>query len=501
MLRTSSYTIYVDLPETTDEMLLVHGYTGAYDRVSRRVATYLQAHEARTAPRALYGAWSPEEPESNGESKLSDETLDALRRRGYLTHLSCEQEEDLLKRIVSKIHRVQLQSVPAYVFMPTYDCNLRCPYCFQDHMRTERKLKHLLRTMSRSTIDRIFTAMIELEKLHGYGEDREVPRRRITFFGGEPLLAQSRPTIEYILERARALGETQFSAVSNATDLDRYEDLLGPEGISDLQITLDGPPEEHDQRRVYADGRGSFARIADNLTMALERGVHVTVRMNIDRNNLEHLPKLAREIVGRGWHHFEKFTAYVAPIRADNAQTDTKTTLSMWELDQAILRLRQTCEEMQVIARTDDSTRLRAQQIFRGEAQSYSMMKSSFCGAHSAMYLFDALGDIYTCWERTGARELRVGHIDQDGSPELRAEVLQTWRTRTAASNPACSKCRYALFCGGGCAIQAQIRSGTRFKSSCDGFRFRFRASVADAYAAFLAGTENGDRLSEACPV
>jgi uncharacterized protein len=501
MFRTSSYTIYVDLPKTTEEMLLVHGYTGAYDRVSRRVATYLRAHEAHTVPRALYGAWCPEESEPGVEPSLSQETLDALRRRGYLTHLSREQEEELLKRIVSKIHRIQLQSVPAYVFMPTYDCNLRCPYCFQDHMRTEGRFKHLLRTMSRSTVDRIFTAMTHLERLHGYGEDREVPHRRITFFGGEPLLAQSRPIIEYIFEKARALGETRFSAVSNATELDRYEELLGPEGISNLQITLDGPPEEHDQRRVYEDGRGSFDRIADNLTMALERDVHVTVRMNIDRHNLEHLPKLAREMVRRGWHRYEKFMAYVAPIRADNARTDTKTTLSMWELDQEVLRLRQSHEEMQVIARTDDSTRLRAQQIFGGESQSYSMMKSSFCGAHSAMYVFDALGDIYTCWERTGDRELRVGHIDQDGFPELRAEILQTWRTRTAASNPACAKCRYALFCGGGCAIQAQIRSGTHFKSFCDGFRFRFRASVADAYAAFLVGAENGDRLSEACAV
>jgi uncharacterized protein len=41
MLRTSSYTIYVDLPGNQNEMLLVHTYTGAFDRVSSRVATYV----------------------------------------------------------------------------------------------------------------------------------------------------------------------------------------------------------------------------------------------------------------------------------------------------------------------------------------------------------------------------------------------------------------------------------------------------------------------------
>src|SRR5689334_23778523 len=31
-LRASGYTIYVALPDNEDEMLLVHGYTGAFDK-------------------------------------------------------------------------------------------------------------------------------------------------------------------------------------------------------------------------------------------------------------------------------------------------------------------------------------------------------------------------------------------------------------------------------------------------------------------------------------
>jgi hypothetical protein len=43
-LRTSSYVIYVDLPHNDHEMLLVHGYTGAFDKVSKRIATFVRAH-------------------------------------------------------------------------------------------------------------------------------------------------------------------------------------------------------------------------------------------------------------------------------------------------------------------------------------------------------------------------------------------------------------------------------------------------------------------------
>src|SRR6185295_10151224 len=65
-LRTSSYTIYVDLPGESDQMLLVHGYTGAFDKVSRRVATYVRSLERKRAPKPLYGEWSPESAGEDG---------------------------------------------------------------------------------------------------------------------------------------------------------------------------------------------------------------------------------------------------------------------------------------------------------------------------------------------------------------------------------------------------------------------------------------------------
>src|SRR2546430_14688714 len=61
-LRASSYTIYVDLPNEPDAMLLVHGYSGAYDKVTRRVATYVRSLETGKPPRPLFGTWSPEAP-------------------------------------------------------------------------------------------------------------------------------------------------------------------------------------------------------------------------------------------------------------------------------------------------------------------------------------------------------------------------------------------------------------------------------------------------------
>ena len=293
MLRTSHFTIYVDLPGERDQSLIAHGYSGAFDKVSTDVVAFLRAHEERR------GASRSEAPQE--APVLADRTLRLLEKRGYLTEMSREDEEDRVARLVAAIHERAIRKPPAYVLMHTYQCNLRCAYCFQDRMRTDPALHGLLRTMSRPVVDRIFAAIPGIEKKH-LGTDEGRHRRSFLFFGGEPLLAASRPIVEYVIEKARALGECGFTAVTNGTDLHHYRDLLGPEGLSYLQITLDGPPDLHDRRRIHADGSGSFERIAENISLALDAGTRVSVRINTDRTNLDELPRLAREILDRGWN-------------------------------------------------------------------------------------------------------------------------------------------------------------------------------------------------------
>src|SRR5437763_17113969 len=107
MLRTSSYTIYIDLPGNAEDMLLVRGYTGAYDKVSRRVATYVRSLELRRPPKPRYGDWSAT-PGINGQiSHPSDQTLRMLKRRGYLTEQSPQAEEEAVAAFATIRHAHQ----------------------------------------------------------------------------------------------------------------------------------------------------------------------------------------------------------------------------------------------------------------------------------------------------------------------------------------------------------------------------------------------------------
>lgn len=500
MLRTSSYTIYVDLPGKSDEMLLVHGYSGAYDRVSRPVASYVRSLEVRRPPKPLYGVWR-DEPAVDGNVPIpSDETLEILRRRGYLTEMSVEAEEDFLVRLAGRLHEKQWSQVPTYIFIPTYDCNLRCAYCFQDAMRTDAKHGHLLRLMQPELIERTVAALPQIEELHGLSPKSGPHHRNVGFFGGEPLLAASRPAVAAIIDRVLDLGTADFWAVTNATELAPYEDLLGPGRISEIQVTLDGPPREHDRRRIYADGSGSFAVIANNISRALELGVRVSLRLNLDRINLTGLFPLADEIQARGWDAHPSFSTYTAPVRPENDNVDRATTFNSWELDVALAELAETAPHLRMFARPDDGMKERARRIFEAPETNRASLRESYCSAHTRMYLFDAFGDIYACWERTGDPGVRIGHIAADGALQIQRQVSDLWRTRTVATNPVCRRCRYALYCGGGCAVLAAGKTGKYHSNYCDGFADRLRASVAEAYAEYVDAiprTERGGRVCD----
>lgn len=494
ILRTSSYVIYVDLPHNDREMLLVHGYSGAFDKVSKRIAAFIRGKEDRRAPKPLYGEWTDDPVVESPSPELPDAYIEVLLKRGYLTYLTREEELERFKVIADYLHT--RTSVPTYVLMPTYDCNLRCFYCFQDHMRTDPSFAHLLQRMSHGMIDRIFDTMPQIEALHGISPDSEFSRP-ITLFGGEPLLRSNRDIIEHILDRAHQGGTQQLSVISNATDLDAYKDLLGPDNLASVQITLDGVPEEHDRRRIYADGHGSFDAIARNITMALEQDANIQVRLNIDRNNVSQLPRLARIFVDRGWAAHPKFFAYTAPIHAGNGKAHKENSFSSWELDQALDELREQDETMEVIHRPDDRLRSRVQSIFVSGGHPGS--QSTFCGAHNGMYVIDRFGDMYACWERTGNPKIRIGRITPECTVELNDTNSEMWRTRTVTSNPVCRQCRYSLYCGGGCAVLAEGRTGRIDRNFCDGYGFRFRAMVAEAYTDYSAGKAVPAVAAELC--
>jgi len=167
------------------------------------------------------------------------------------------------------------------IILPTEKCNLRCTYCYEDFA---------IGRMSEET-QAALEAFIA-QRVPG------LVKLSLNWFGGEPLVAKG--VVLRISRFAQKVCEehnVQFDGAltTNAVVLDK-------ELLSELldcrqnfyQITLDGWGETHDQVRKYADGRGSFDQIWQNLTSfkSLDRDFEVMIRVHVRRENLKELPAL-----------------------------------------------------------------------------------------------------------------------------------------------------------------------------------------------------------------
>ncbi len=499
--RSSSYNIYIEDPSRPDDILLIHGLSGAADLVSRDLADYLVARADKKPPNPLYGHWERSSLYGSLEGDESVEpdpsTIEQLTRRGYLTTDAAEDEYARAARVVSTLHEARANAL-SFTIVPTYNCNLRCPYCFQNDLRTElmstkndagvtsgnglslRLLNDepVLKVMSFDMADRILAG---IEKLQD--DLDEAPPPEIGFFGGEPLLPETYDVVKHIMDESRArFGSTDFSAVTNATHLRHFDELLGPVNsglISSIQITLDGPRRAHDTRRVGDNNSPTFDVIIDSIKFAADKDVTVAIRVNVDRDNIEELPELADDLIAEGLADAPKVRPYVAAIADSKAATRALNLFSTPQLIKALEAIHEAHPQSRMFKAKADSMRLDIERLFERQ-NTWIPNRFEFCGAHTGMYVVDAMGDAYACWENAGETERKIGSFAEDGTYHAE-DADEYWRSRTVSSNPTCAKCRFAMFCGGGCAEIAFGRSGTIHHSYCDGFASRFTNSAIDA--------------------
>ena len=164
--------------------------------------------------------------------------------------------------------------------VPTYRCNFRCPYCYQDH-------EHSI-IMDEETQE----AIIKYVRKH----ISKYTAVEISWFGGEPLLCKD-IIIRINSELKRICNDRykQFksSITTNGYGLtkDVFEKLLDV-GVVRYFITIDGLAPEHDRQRYLASKQGTFDTIIGNLlsikSVAHTRRFVINIRSNLSKENIDH---------------------------------------------------------------------------------------------------------------------------------------------------------------------------------------------------------------------
>jgi len=357
----------------------------------------------------------------NGENAGAGGGFLALLRQRKVLVEPGEEDLLLLTRQYERNARCFGAGLLGLTICPTLRCNFRCPYCFE-HSQQDGPV------MSADTVARL------LRFIQG---SREVGHLSIIWYGGEPLLAF--PRIVDITEKIEALDVTfdGASLVTNGYLLDAEKIArLNALRINAIQITLDGPEEVHDRRRVLAGGGPTFQRILGNVAalMASSYEGTCTIRVNVDKHNLPRFLELRASLLER----FAGKRLMVNAAQVDSSlrpEYDTACNLSLREWADFTLGLH------------------RSGVAFPSGSFYPTRNLDSICVAvmHHE-YVVGPEGELYKCWSDVGKPAMVIGNIHADDPVTNAALRAQYCSGTDAYSDAECRSCDVLPICGGGCA-------------------------------------------------
>ena len=289
-LRSSQYNLYIPLQK---ESLLIQGVYGSFDVVENGLAQLLQQNKLEEI------------------SRLYDKGIfNRLIQRGYITGKSQEEEFAFLDKLCERLLEKSKKNI-SISFVITYNCNFRCEYCCERFIQNKGNAV-LRRTITTEIVDAVFS---QIEEFNASGKRVD----SITLFGGEPLLPQNESIIRYICKKARLL-EISIFCVSNGFFLKEYVSLFKEYGVEKVQITLDGDRSEHNKRRFLASGHGTYDTIIDSITYALSEGIHISLRANINKKNINQIKRLIDLYAEYKWTESEYFSGSMSIVGVEHVE-------------------------------------------------------------------------------------------------------------------------------------------------------------------------------------
>jgi uncharacterized protein len=363
---------------------------------------------------------------------LEDEDREILTRLGILvTDRSAEQEQ------LRTIFAVTRPGTPfSAIVVLNLDCNLACPYCYEESFRGKSYMNAetatlLVETVRRDRIERGQTV-------------------RLTFYGGEPLLSLDliRAIALPLREAAQKRGVAfSFSLVTNGTLLNRAcaEELVTV-GLSGAKITLDGPAELHNRSRPYASGSGSYEAIVRNV-LAVHEIVPLQLGGNFTRDNYRDFPRMLDDLLSRGVDPARVGTMLFAPVVPKSGERGVSDfnagctcTYEPWLMEAGVW--------------------LREETLKRGFPAPKPKLSACMVELdHEVVITLD--GSYFKCPAFMGYPELRIGSLSEGILDYRQSHSRDLWKTAE------CLECAYLPICFGGCRQMTLLRTGEMNEVDC----------------------------------
>lgn len=328
---------------------------------------------------------------------------------------------------------------------PTMDCCFNCHYCFEKFKTQDY--------MSEMTMDSIVRYLNRLDSK---------PQLRITWFGGEPLMALQQMEMLYTKISTLYQKPTHSDIITTGFHLTPHAiEVLQKIGVESMQITLDGLRDTHNQIKMTPNCEDVFGKVMHNVELLLQKtDIHLVFRINLTKKN-------AHEFVDLYKYLKERFSPYLHKLGVCPAFVLNRGDCNLSE------------EEIKNFFTQDEDAQF-ALDLFNkdGIATQFTRYPSRFfneCAIRNIMSVaFDPLGYAYKCWEVIGNRNHAFARLTQDGLFDEVNEVILNRHLYGAdpLDDPKCSQCAYLPICNGGCPIQ-RIQNVFECRNNCTCTHFK----------------------------
>lgn len=378
----------------------------------------------------------------------------ALVKNRFIT--TVERDAALFEKARETFSKCSDRAPSICVYLTT-ECNLRCPYCFQDGGN-----RHL--TLGTGDVALIRASLERIQEQRG--------RVKPVLFGGEPLLGKNKKIFVRLMEAFSSLKTYPVEIVTNGTMLREFlpEIMRYEEQIDILRFTVYGPSRINDQYRFTDKGdKNNFRETMSNIREVLSKTGKIKIFLNLllDKRTLEHVPELMAELKKEGVLDSDRVVplfgriqfrcsllnggAYPHELKYEDYYPELLKLLKARVISRALV----SGSEVELLWK-----------IFQGwETGDCAAPNFKGCRAvYPGRYCFYPDGLIYPCTEIAGCGNSAIGEF----RPGLRFyDSLETWKKYPEVFLRECAGCKYIGMCNGACPATNIGDSGRIDKITC----------------------------------
>ena len=331
-------------------------------------------------------------------------------------------------------------------------CNLRCRYCFYAQVSDSRAIRSF-GVMEGETASRI------LENIFSRLDPGDAVN--LAFQGGEPTLAGLDFFHFFVSEAERLRGKTHVSYAlqTNGTLLDDDWCAFFREHRFLIGLSLDAMQALHDENRVDAAGKGTYARVMAAKALLEKHGVDYNI-LTVLTNALARHPQQVWRWLGKEDIRYVQFIPCLGGLDGG----ETRFSLTPERFASFYTQL------FRLWSADFEKGRYRSVKLFDDLINLLVDGSRNACGLTGQcmpQIVVEADGGVYPC-DFYALDEYRVGNLAEEPIEALYSKAaMAEFRTRPTPALALCGNCPYAQICGGGCPRMRREVCGTSEANSC----------------------------------